>query len=197
MKSSIFVLALAVTPLVAGPIDQGQRDFALSTLHSSRKAFLDSIAGLSDAQWKFKPAPDRWSIQEVAEHIILSEDGLFGFAQKTMQSPAVPERKDDRAADQTLLSQLTDRSQKYKNPPELTPTGRFATPKDAAQAFKEKRDHTLDYVRTTEDDLRAHVAKGPAGEMDPYQILLMLAGHSNRHVLQIQEVKATEGYPGK
>ena len=41
---------------------QEERDFAMSSLHASRKLFLDAIAGLSDAQWKFKPAPDRWSI---------------------------------------------------------------------------------------------------------------------------------------
>jgi hypothetical protein len=197
MKRSILVLALAAAPLLAGSLNQGQRDFALSSLHASRKAFLDSIAGLSAAQWKFKPGPDRWSIAEVAEHVILTEDLLFGLEQKTLQSPAVADRKDDRTADQALLDRMADRSQKRKNPPELGPTGRFATPRDAAQAFKEKRDHTLDYVRTTADDLRAHVTKGPAGEMDAYQVLLMIAGHTNRHVLQIQEVKAAAGFPGK
>ena len=197
MKLSFLALALAAAPLFAAPLDQEQRDFALSSLHASRKAFLDSIAGLSEAQWKYKPAPDRWSVAEVAEHVILTEDLLFGLQQKTLQSPAVPERKVDHAADQAVLDRMADRSQKRKNPEELTPTGRFATPQEAAQAFREKRDHTLDYARTTQDELRTHLFKGPAGEMDAYQLLLMIAGHTNRHVAQINEVKATAGYPGK
>jgi hypothetical protein len=197
MKNLALILALAAAPLFAQSIDQGQRDFALSALHASRKAFLDSIAGLSEAQWQSKPAPDRWSIAEVAEHVILTEDRLFGLEQKTMQSPAVPDRKGDRAADEALLKRMVDRTQKAKNPPESSPTGRYATPKEAAQAFKERRDHTLDYIRTTQDDLRAHVTNlGPA-PMDAYQLLLVIAGHTDRHVAQIKEVKADAGYPAK
>ncbi len=197
MKYSGLFLTLTAAMLWAEPLDQGQRDFVLSSLHASRKAFLDSIAGLSEAQWKFKPGPDRWSIQEVAEHVILTEDAMFGMEQKTMQSPAVEGRKADQAADQALLDRMVDRSQKAKNPPNLTPTGRFETPKDAAQAFREKRDHTLAYARTTNGDLRSHVVKGPFGEMDAYQVLLMMAGHANRHVAQIIEVKAAPNYPAK
>ncbi len=197
MKKPVVLMMMAAATLLSGPLDQGQRDFLLSSLHASRKAFLDSIAGLSEAQWKFKSGPDRWSIQEVAEHVILTEDRLFGMEQKTLATPAVAGRKHDQAADQAVLDRMADRTNKVKNPPELTPSGRYATPAQAAQAFREKRDHTLEYVRTTGDDLRAHVFKGPIGEVDAYQVLLMMAGHVNRHVEQIKEVKAAAGYPAK
>ncbi|MGE5645878.1 MAG: DinB family protein [Acidobacteriota bacterium] len=197
MKNPALVFALAAAPLFAQPVDQGQRDFALSALHASRKAFLDSIAGLSEAQWKFKPAPDRWSIAECAEHAILTEERLFGLEQKTMQSPAVADRKIDRAADEAILKQVTDRSQKAKNPPEVAPTGRYATPKEAAQAFRERRDQTLDYIRTTQDALRSHTTSFGPSTMDAYQLLLIIAGHTDRHVGQIKEVKAAAGYPAK
>jgi hypothetical protein len=74
MKRLVAVLALAGTSLVLGEtITQAERDFAVSYLQPSRKKFLDSIAGLSEAQSKFKPAPDRWSVAECAERITLSE----------------------------------------------------------------------------------------------------------------------------
>src|SRR5947209_6162535 len=65
----IFLAALALATAFAAPLDQGERDRAMSHLHATRKMFLDSVAGLSDTQWNFKPAPERWSVAECAEHI--------------------------------------------------------------------------------------------------------------------------------
>ena len=36
---------------------------------------------------------------------------------------------------------------------------------------------------------------GPLGDLDGYQWLLLLASHTDRHVAQMQEVKAQPGYP--
>ncbi len=67
----------------------------------------------------------------------------------------------------------------------------------AARFFREKRDATLDYTRTTSDDLRGHVVGKGDTQRDAYQYLLMIAGHTERHVAQINEVKAAAGYPKK
>jgi hypothetical protein len=146
MKKSAFVLALACAPLWAQGLSQGERDFAMSNLHATRKMLLDSIAGLSEAQWRFKPAPDRWSVAEVAEHIVLTEDRLFGFVKKVLDSPVVPHRKVDCAEDEEFFKRLVDRTTKVKNPPPLTPTGKWATHEELANAFKERRDRTIEYV---------------------------------------------------
>ena len=50
----------------------------------TRAKFLKSIDGLTEAQWTFKPAPDRWSIAEVAEHIGISEGTILGLVQTQM-----------------------------------------------------------------------------------------------------------------
>ena len=45
-------------------------------------------------------------------------------------------------------------------------------------------------------DLRAFAGPHPAFEMlDAYDWLLFLSGHTERHTLQIQEVKADPGFP--
>src|SRR5690242_21099097 len=46
---------------------------ALKWLEDSRKEFLSAIAGVTERQWKWKPATDRWSISEIAEHVVLAE----------------------------------------------------------------------------------------------------------------------------
>ncbi len=46
-------------------------------LIKTRDALLQSVAGLTASQWEFKPAPDRWSVAEVLEHIILVETAIL------------------------------------------------------------------------------------------------------------------------
>jgi hypothetical protein len=52
-------------------------------------------------------------------------------------------------------------------------------------------------VRGSSDNLDHHFAPlGPLGDLDGYQWLLLLASHTDRHVAQMEEVKAQAGYPG-
>jgi hypothetical protein len=53
-------------------------------------------------------------------------------------------------------------------------------------------------VKTTTEDLHGHGGPHPVFKMlDGYQWLLLLSGHSARHTAQIEEVKASAGYPPK
>jgi hypothetical protein len=76
----------------SGSLTKEERDRAVDYLKQTQKEFLAAIEGLSDAQWKFKSAPDRWSIAEVAEHIAVTEDTIWQLVSgKIMKSPAAPE----------------------------------------------------------------------------------------------------------
>src|SRR5579859_740187 len=76
-------------------LSQHDRDFAMSSLHATRKLFLDSVAGLTPEQWTFKAAPDRWSIAECAEHIALAEDFISNLARvQAMKTPVAPEKRE-------------------------------------------------------------------------------------------------------
>lgn len=193
--------AFAGFALAAGPtLSQGDRDFAMSHMHATRKLFLDSVAGLSAAQWNFKPAPDRWSIAEIAEHIALSEDAISQVARKALESPAEPDKavtnNANHESDQKLLDAVADRSTKHSAPETLQPKHKFATPQEAVEHFREARDANIRYIETTSDDLRVHFAANPAvGSLDAYQWFLMMSAHTERHTAQINEVKADPKFP--
>jgi hypothetical protein len=94
---------------------------------------------------------------------------------------------------------VQDRSHKATAPAPIDPAGRAATltPADAVKQFTAKRNQNEEYVKTTSDDLRVHVAPGPAGPMDAYQFLVLMATHTARHTAQIKEVQANANYPSK
>jgi uncharacterized damage-inducible protein DinB len=199
MKSAITILLFAVAPLLAaenGVMTETERAYLLEQLEQSKKGVLESIAGLSDAQWAFKPAPNVWSIQECAEHIILAESYFFDAAQQALKTSAVPRPETSNAGqDQKLVAAVKDRTTKRKAPEPLVPSARFATPDDAVRAFTQVRDKSIAYVKSTDDELRIHVSKGPAGDLDAYQFLLLMAAHSARHTEQIHSVQADPDYP--
>ncbi len=62
----------------------------IELLEKSEREMMQSITGLSDAQWAFKPTPDRWSVGEVVEHIMLAEGLMFDLAVKSLESQANP-----------------------------------------------------------------------------------------------------------
>jgi len=185
------------TPAVK-PLTQHDRDFAIASMQATRKIFLDSVAGLSPEQWNFKAAPDRWSIAECAEHIALSEDFISGLAKnQVMKTPATPEKRQEvKVTDQEILDKTPDRRQKFKAPEPIAPKKTFAEPDQAVAHFKESRDKNIEYIETTQDDLRDHFLPHPAfGPLDGYQWLLLMSAHTERHTLQILEVKADPKFP--
>jgi uncharacterized damage-inducible protein DinB len=200
MKKLVVLLALSglTVPVFAETLTNEERERGMSELHATRRLFLDAVAGLSEAQWNFKPAPEVWSIAECAEHIAVSEDRLFELVtQQLMKAPAEPDKKAEaKGKDEVILEKVIDRSQKFQAPEMLRPTHRWPTPQATVDHFKESRDRTIAYVENTPDDLRDHFAPHPVLKLlDGYQWILLISAHSHRHTLQIEEVKANPNFP--
>ena len=183
------------------PISDAERKALVGHLERTRDLLLQSVRGLSAPQAAYKPAPDKWSCLEVVEHLTVIEDMLFNLASKQlMKTAAKPELAARSAAelseaDAKVLATMVDRSSKAQASPAATPSGRFRTLDSAVAAFTEKRAGVIQYANTTLDDLRARGTAAAGGLSDAYQYLLMLAAHTERHTLQINEVKASAGFP--
>jgi uncharacterized damage-inducible protein DinB len=175
-----------------------ERNKAIDYLKQTQKDFLASIDGVSEAQWKFKAAPDRWSIAETAEHIAVTEQFIWELVTgKIMKSPAAPEKKAEvKGKEEMILTKIPDRSRKAQAPEPLKPTGRFATRAAVAKEFESIRAKEIAYVAETKEDLRSHFEDHPAVKtMDAWQWLLFNGAHCKRHTAQILEVKADPNYP--
>jgi len=190
---AVFLLCAAASAQSVSPAD---RTKLITHLESTRKALFDATSGLSDAQWNFKPAPDRWSVAETAEHLALAEDLLFSMiTQQVMKAPAPTDRKESAAEiDAFILSAIPDRTNKATAPGPLVPTGRWA-PADTLKHFQESRATTLKFARET-PDLREHAMDSAIGKkLDAYQWLLFASAHCDRHLSQIKEVKSDPNFP--
>ncbi len=191
-------LTFAAANVRAQETTQADKDKALAYLESTKKGVLDATKGLSEAQWNFKPASDRWSVAECVEHIAAAEDFIRGMAvDKVMKAPAAPGR-DTAKIDAGIVAMIPDRSQKAQAPDELKPTNRFGSPEGSLKHFVESRTATENFLKDT-PDLRAHAVDSPIGgpKLDAYEWVLFVSAHSQRHTKQIEEVRANENFPKK
>jgi hypothetical protein len=195
----LIALLLLAGAAVASPqeVSQAEKDRALQYLETTKKGVLEATKGLSEVQWNFKPAPDRWSVAQVMEHIAAAEDFLRVLAkEKVMLAPAGDAGRDVKKSDEAVLAMVPDRTNKVQAPEPLLPTNRFGAPEGSIKHFIESRATTEDFLKTT-SGLRDHVMESPIGKLDAYEFVLLVAAHSERHTKQINEVKADPNFPKK
>lgn len=194
LASSVFMFSFLVSD---NTISKKERDYATKLLKDTEKAVFDQVKGLTPAQLTFKPAPDRWSIEECVKHIAASEDMLWQAAEGTLKQPVNPEKRSEiKWTDEQLVQGVEDRSTKRKTMEKLQPENiPFKNTEEALEGFKKKRGQLIDFVKSTKEDLRSHVATMPFGSLDSYQFVLFIAAHSNRHTQQIIEVKTDPNFP--
>jgi hypothetical protein len=198
MRIILLALAMLLTPIADQTLSQAERDHAVTELESSRRAFLEATSGLSDAQWNFKPAPDRWSIAECAEHIGVTEGFILSLiTEQALKGPAEPEKRAEvQGKDSSIMVVGVDRSAKFKAPEVVQPTRRWATSGEITKNVLENRTRTIEFVSTTQEDLRDHFMDHPVYKtLDTYQWILLLSAHMRRHTAQILEVKADPNFP--
>ncbi len=175
------------------------KKFLLDYFERTKNDLQQSVKGLNNNQLQFKASPDKWSVSQCLEHIILTEKALLDMAKGVLQKPANPERKGEvKISDDDLINGITDRTAKAKAPEALQPEGIYTDPKTAMKALNAQRTEILTLInQNTEEDMRNHIGDSPFGPIDAYQSFLFIAGHTARHTLQLKEVKADAGFPAK
>ena len=165
----------------------------LEALRKGGDAFLCSVAGVGEAACRLRPAENRWSVLECAEHVAVAEEVMLALVtgEKQARDPEGPKR-DDR-----ILRSGTNRSTRFDASDQSQPRGRFSTLDEAVAHFQAVRGRTLRLVEQTREDFRATEVKHPhyvVGVISTYECLLLMGSHAQRHALQIEEVKNSPAY---
>lgn len=199
MRCFLIATLLALPLVAADPhMTAEERTKVLGWLTASRQEFLAAIDHVSDAQWKWKPAPERWSVGEVAEHVVLAEAGQFANVKKALAAAASPDwEQKTRGKTEMIETVMAPRLGKATSPEPLVPGGKM-TRAEARERFEALRTEMVKFAQETTVPLKEHLAAHPMPIFDPlnaYQWLIYAPLHTQRHVKQIAEVKATAGYP--
>jgi hypothetical protein len=177
----------------ANPMTQGEREHLVAHLEMTQSWLSDEVSPLSQAQLNFRPAPDRWTVAEVVQHLVVSEPNYWKLLHDALKQPA--KKLSDAPTDADVLWYGIDRTQHEKTSPNQNPKDQKIDAAQALKTFLSFHTELLAMARTSDDDLRGHAV--PEWGVDAYQCLLEISTHEQRHILQIREIKASAGFPKK
>lgn len=193
------LIALSCMALLAGPatsfadpMTPGDRQRLVAHLEMTEAWLASELEGLSAAQLAWRPSPDAWSVKDVVEHLGIAEPQYWKQVQDSLKTPVTPSYKPE-ATDAAILWYGIDRTTRARTGEARVPDGRFTDAAAALASFRALRATMRDLAKTSQDDFRGR--KLIDGNMDVYQWFLMISSHSQRHILQMREVKANAGYP--
>ena len=201
-KTGYILLALLVITGFAGTyhssLSKKERKTAISYLKETRNLFLNSVKDLTNAQLDYKPAPETWTIRQCMEHIALAEKNISEMALNNLLQPADPaKRRETKIKDEEIIKLITTATQKESGSEFLQPvSASFKQTGNEIDDFKVLREKNIKFLKTTTADLRNHFLQYPSlGLVDNYQFLLMMAAHTRRYTIQIEEIKSSPDFP--
>lgn len=190
----IVVLTLVASGAAAGPMTAGERQRLVAHLEMTENWLEDEVKSLSDAQLKFKMTPTSWSVEEVVMHLAIAEPQYWDQFKQSLAKPPQPDFK-PQATDAAMLWYGIDRTQRTTTGEARVPRDQFPDMNASLASFKKLRAEMMQTAKETQEDLRGR--QFLTASQDLYQWFLMISTHSQRHIMQIREVKAHSGFPRK
>lgn len=172
----------------------------LGWLEQSQREFFAAIDDVSDAQWAWKPAQERWSVAETAEHIVVAEGLLFQVVQRALEGPPNARWQEETTGKTELLVQVLPSGEgQAVAPAPFRPRERL-TRDQIKDRLASQRIDIVRFASGTDVPLRAFTRVHPFpefGTLNAYQWLIYVPLHTLRHSKQIAELKATPGFPAR
>ncbi|HWS53129.1 MAG TPA: DinB family protein [Pyrinomonadaceae bacterium] len=169
-------------------------DEIYGVLDAARARLMASVEGLGEEGARFRPAPDRWSVADILEHLAAAEASSLRLFDKLLQKAEAGGRArsaGDPFAPVTIAEHSErSRREKYQSPEAIRPKGEasvadsLASLRASLEALHALRPR-IERAECSEVSF-PHAAFGP---LNLYQWLLFTAAHEDRHRAQIEALR--------
>jgi hypothetical protein len=158
----------------------------LAEFDLSSQNLIQTLNSFSEEHWNVKPVENSWSAAQVNWHLLVIEDGINRFFTGT----TAPSHRNGNAIIRRMDQFLENRTRTYSAPDYTQPPDEPGEKKDLIQK--------LESVRT---QLAGHIIKQDLnvlcldfkhfffGELTRYEWIHFVVYHSNRHLVQLQNIK--------
>lgn len=178
---------------------ENDRKYLLENLIRSKELLVEETKNLSKEQWSFKESPDRWSINQVVEHIVIWEMLLDHEISRALRDGIKPDLAKTASPDSVFVNFIMEEkvhvTTDYTKPFTYTVPMGLNEGKNNVAAFLKLRNESITYLETAKEDLRSYNLK--PGSPNIHQRYITLFGHCDRHLRQIRKIKQHTGYPKK
>jgi len=180
--------------LSAAGMTAEDREHLLVHFEMTGQVLASEIRGLSQAQLEYRAAPDRWSIRECVSHLAVAEPDYWRDLRNAAKAAPDMMNKKSVNSDADIMWYGIDRVEHTKTGGGHEKVETYKDIQEAMSRFQTLRATMIDYIKTTNDDLRAH-SFGRNQPIDCWQWMLEISTHSERHINQIREIKADPNFP--
>jgi hypothetical protein len=189
VMAGVLLLWQCAAEASAEPLTTVERQRLVAHLEMTASWLRDEVTGLSPAQLAFRRAPGAWTITEVLDHLIVVGPIYWQDLQNALKGPG---GRKSPSSDLDILWYGIDRTNRETAIPTEVPKG-LSDVRQGMDTYRTLHARLLQYVKTTQDDLRGHIVERQ--RCDAYQWALLISTHEQRHILQIREIKADPKFP--
>jgi hypothetical protein len=160
-------------------------------MEASRQKLFSELKNYSQDVINKKPAPDKWSVAEVLQHLIVSEEASLNYIRKKTAN-ASPSKKSGLSAKikYALLQIAFNIPVKYKAPKIIVPqaTGNIQL-NELDNKWRQIRSETIAIIeKLSDNDFENELWLHPVtGKMSLMQMVDFLTMHFQRHERQIKQ----------
>ncbi len=160
--------------------------------------FIAGVDSITEAQAGFRSADDEWTIGEIVEHVNIVNNGFLRITHKLLRQAEADPKPAPAVLNLggVIVTEDGQQAPKFQAPETVRPKGGVAIA-DAIVGLKQtivgfaEIQSRLEAVDLSEQKF-PHPAVGP---ISAYQWMILLKEHSDRHLGQIERVKASAGFP--
>ena len=191
----VIAVSLSAVAKSAGMTDD-DREHLLVHFQMTGQMLAEEVRGLSPQQLEYRTGPDRWTIRECVSHLAVAEPDSWRELQDAVKASPDMKGKKSSDTDADIMWYGIDRVVHTKTGGGHEKVDTYKDLGEAMAKFQALRATMIDYIKTTNDDLRAH-SFGKQEPIDSWQWMLEISTHSERHIQQIREIKADPNFPAK
>ena len=192
-----FILMLPSSAQQSKIWSEENRKYLVDNLSRTRDSIIAEAKNLSQAQWNFKESPDRWSINQIVEHLAIWELLLQREVSQALVAGPRAELNKDARTDSAVVGFLMEENPhiatEYTKPFTFTVPMGLNEGKNNLALFLKMRNEGVNYVDSTATDLRAYFLRPGRGNV--HQVFITIFAHTDRHLRQIRKVKLDPKYP--
>ncbi|MBK7650254.1 MAG: DinB family protein [Flammeovirgaceae bacterium] len=176
---------------------EADRKYLLENLTRTRDELIKETQGLTPAQFNFKESDDRWSINQVVEHLAIWELLFCRDISRSLNAKPQPEfnagAKPDSYYTSFIMEETPHVTTDFTKPFTYTVPMGINDLKNNLAWFEKLRNESITYIKTAKEDLRSYYRN--SGSDNIHQVYIYVFGHVDRHLRQIKKVKQHANYP--
>ena len=174
---------------------EADRKYLLDNLIRSKQEIIDETKNLTTEQWNFKENENRWSINQIVEHLakweLLFMHDISTALQKGENATNQASKPDNYFIDDP-------KGQKNQSAVDYTKPFTYAVPlgnnegKSNVLWLNTMRDESIEYLKKETKNLRLYY---DCDNINVHQVYMIVFGHTDRHLRQLRKVKQHTNYP--